>query len=118
MTAKGKFNSLQLCQKEPSPNFEFYYAKSSLERESEIRHSYLNILHGKLFLLFPQYMVVTCNLINNVTVALLVPQFALSGWIEAFAAIAMMELLTTQCPESMKTFGGAVSFLAYPLTAT
>lgn len=41
----------------------------------------------------------------------------MSGWIEAFAAIAMMELLTTQCPESMKTFGGAVFFLSLSLAS-
>ena len=46
------------------------------------------------------------------TVALLVPQFALSGLIEAFATIALMELLTTQWPQSMRTFVGAVFFLS------
>lgn len=42
----------------------------------------------------------------------LVPQFALSGLVEAFAAIPMMELLTSYWPESMKTLGGAVFFLS------
>ena len=36
LIAKGKFNSLKLFQKYPSPNFEFYYAESALECESEI----------------------------------------------------------------------------------
>ncbi|KAK7395212.1 hypothetical protein VNO78_15760 [Psophocarpus tetragonolobus] len=42
----------------------------------------------------------------------LVPQFALSGLVEAFAAIPMMELLTSYWPESMKTLGGATFFLS------
>ncbi|KAB2630598.1 protein NRT1/ PTR FAMILY 2.8-like [Pyrus ussuriensis x Pyrus communis] len=47
---------------------------------------------------------------SPITVALLVPQFA--GLIEAFAAIALMELLTTQWPQTMRTFAGAVFFLS------
>ncbi|KAI9079600.1 hypothetical protein K1719_038427 [Acacia pycnantha] len=43
---------------------------------------------------------------------MLVPQFALSGLTEAFAAIAMMELLTSYWPENMKAIGGAVFFLS------
>lgn len=46
---------------------------------------------------------------------MLVPQFAVSGLIEAFAAIAMMELLTTHWPENMKSLGGAVFFLSLSL---
>ncbi|KAK7339727.1 hypothetical protein VNO77_20408 [Canavalia gladiata] len=42
----------------------------------------------------------------------LVPQFALSGMVEAFAAVPMMELLTSHWPESMKTLGGATFFLS------
>lgn len=42
----------------------------------------------------------------------LVPQFALSGLVEAFAAIPMMELLTSYWPESVKTLGGATFFLS------
>ncbi|KAK7256801.1 hypothetical protein RIF29_30301 [Crotalaria pallida] len=42
----------------------------------------------------------------------LIPQFALSGLIEAFAAVMMMELLTSYWPPSMKTLGGAVFFLS------
>ncbi|XP_039683893.1 protein NRT1/ PTR FAMILY 2.8 [Medicago truncatula] len=40
----------------------------------------------------------------------LIPQFGLSGLVEAFAAIPMMELLTSYWPDSMKTLGGAVFF--------
>ncbi|KAL4606624.1 hypothetical protein ACB092_09G116700 [Castanea dentata] len=61
-------------------------------------------------------MAILC-MMSPITMALLVPKFALSGWIEAFAAIAMMESLTTQCPESMKTFGGAVFFLGLSLAS-
>ncbi|XP_054779682.1 protein NRT1/ PTR FAMILY 2.8-like [Prosopis cineraria] len=43
---------------------------------------------------------------------MLVPQFTLSGLTEAFAAIAMMELLTSYWPENMKAIGGAVFFLS------
>ncbi|PRQ43107.1 putative proton-dependent oligopeptide transporter family, major facilitator superfamily [Rosa chinensis] len=54
---------------------------------------------------------------SPITVALLVPQFALSGLIEAFAAIALMELLTTQWPKSMRTFAGAVFFLSLSIAS-
>ena len=47
----------------------------------------------------------------------LVPQFALSGLVEAFAAIPMMELLTSYWPESMKTLGGAVFFLSLSIAS-
>lgn len=48
----------------------------------------------------------------------LVPQFALSGLVEAFAAIPMMELLTSYWPESMKTLGGAVFFLSLSIASS
>ncbi|CAB4284608.1 unnamed protein product [Prunus armeniaca] len=54
---------------------------------------------------------------SPITVALLVPQFALSGLIEAFAAIALMELLTVQWPQSMRTFAGAVFFLSLSMAS-
>ncbi|XP_057436932.1 protein NRT1/ PTR FAMILY 2.8-like [Lotus japonicus] len=47
----------------------------------------------------------------------LVPQFALSGLVEAFAAIPMMELLTSYWPESVKTLGGAVFFLSISIAS-
>ena len=47
----------------------------------------------------------------------LVPQFALSGLVEAFAAIPLMELLTSHWPENMKTLGGAVFFLSLSIAS-
>ena len=35
MKAKGNFDSLQLFQNQPSLNFKVYYAKSTVEHESE-----------------------------------------------------------------------------------
>ncbi|XP_045797814.1 protein NRT1/ PTR FAMILY 2.8-like [Trifolium pratense] len=52
------------------------------------------------------------------TIWWLVPQFALSGLIEVFAAIPMMELLTSYWPESMKTLGGAVFFLSLSIASS
>ncbi|CAL0304473.1 unnamed protein product [Lupinus luteus] len=49
---------------------------------------------------------------SPVSIWWLVPQFALSGLVEAFAAVAMMELLTSYWPDSMKTLGGAMFFLS------
>lgn len=46
------------------------------------------------------------------SVAILVPQFVLSGLIEAFGAVAIMEFLTIRMPESMRTVAGAVFFLS------
>ncbi|KAL6138782.1 hypothetical protein ACLB2K_064061 [Fragaria x ananassa] len=54
---------------------------------------------------------------SPITVALLVPQFALAGLIEAFAAIALLELLTTQWPKSMRTFAGAAFFLSLSIAS-
>lgn len=47
----------------------------------------------------------------------LVIPFALSGLVEAFAAIPLMELLTSCWPESMKTMGGAVFFLTLSIAS-
>jgi peptide/histidine transporter 3/4 len=52
------------------------------------------------------------------TIWWLIPQFALSGLIEVFAAIPMMELLTSYWPESMKTLGGAVFFLSLSIASS
>lgn len=49
---------------------------------------------------------------SPISMWMLVPQFSLSGLTEAFAAIAMMELLTSYWPENMKAMGGAVFFLS------
>ncbi|KAJ1379590.1 Proton-dependent oligopeptide transporter family [Sesbania bispinosa] len=52
------------------------------------------------------------SLISPTSFALLLPQFALSGLNEAFAAVAIMEFFTMQMPESMRTVAGAVFFLS------
>ncbi|GAV65441.1 PTR2 domain-containing protein, partial [Cephalotus follicularis] len=49
---------------------------------------------------------------SPLSITLLLPQFALSGLIEAFAAVAIMEFLTTQLPETMRTVSGAIFFLS------
>ncbi|OAY37703.1 protein NRT1/ PTR FAMILY 2.8 [Manihot esculenta] len=54
---------------------------------------------------------------SPITVAVLLPQFILSGLIEAFAAVAMMEFYTTQMPESMRTVAGAVFFLSLSISS-
>nr|XP_007155345.1 hypothetical protein PHAVU_003G193300g [Phaseolus vulgaris]ESW27339.1 hypothetical protein PHAVU_003G193300g [Phaseolus vulgaris] len=50
--------------------------------------------------------------ISPVSFAWLLPQFALSGLNEAFAAVSIMEFLTLKMPESMRTVAGAVFFLS------
>ncbi|KAK4794282.1 hypothetical protein SAY86_012276 [Trapa natans] len=55
--------------------------------------------------------------VATTTVFLLLPQFVLSGMVEAFAAVAIMELLTTQMPESMRTVAGAVFFLSLSMAS-
>ncbi|KAK4427242.1 protein NRT1/ PTR FAMILY 2.8 [Sesamum alatum] len=45
-------------------------------------------------------------------VLVLLPQFALSGLTEAFAAVALMEFFTIQLPESMRSIAGAIFFLS------
>ena len=52
-----------------------------------------------------------------VSVAILLPQFVLSGLTEAFAAVAVMEYFTTQMPESMRTVAGAVFHLSLSITS-
>lgn len=48
---------------------------------------------------------------------LLVPQFALSGLNEAFAAVAIMEYFTNHLSESMRTIAGAIFFLSFSFTS-
>ncbi|XP_022737322.1 protein NRT1/ PTR FAMILY 2.8-like [Durio zibethinus] len=45
------------------------------------------------------------------SLALLLPQFVIAGLAEAFAAVALLEFLTTRMPESMRTVAGAIFFL-------
>ncbi|XWS67132.1 hypothetical protein CRYUN_Cryun05aG0260600 [Craigia yunnanensis] len=54
---------------------------------------------------------------SPMSISLLLPQFALSGLIEAFAAVALMEFLTTQLPESMRTVAGAIFFVSLSLAS-
>ena len=54
---------------------------------------------------------------SPMSILLLLPQFALSGLIEAFAAVALMEFLTTQLPESMRTVAGAIFFVSLSLAS-
>ncbi|XP_030459509.1 protein NRT1/ PTR FAMILY 2.8-like [Syzygium oleosum] len=57
------------------------------------------------------------SFVSPISVAFLLPQFALSGLIEAFAAIAMMELLTSHVPENLRTVGGAIFFLSLSIAS-
>ncbi|GAB2223892.1 hypothetical protein Droror1_Dr00004636 [Drosera rotundifolia] len=47
----------------------------------------------------------------------LAPQLVLSGLIEAFAAVSIMEFFTTQMPESMRSIAGAVFFLSLSMAS-
>ncbi|KAF8007874.1 hypothetical protein BT93_K1766 [Corymbia citriodora subsp. variegata] len=57
------------------------------------------------------------SFVAPISVAFLLPQYALSGLIEAFAAIAMMELLTSHVPETLRTVGGAIFFLSLSIAS-
>ncbi|XP_021286183.1 protein NRT1/ PTR FAMILY 2.8-like [Herrania umbratica] len=46
------------------------------------------------------------------SLALLLPQFVIAGLAQAFASVALLEFLTTQMPENMRTVAGALFFLA------
>ncbi|XP_010543265.1 PREDICTED: protein NRT1/ PTR FAMILY 2.8-like [Tarenaya hassleriana] len=54
---------------------------------------------------------------SPMTILWLLPQFALSGFIEAFGAVALMEFLTTELPESMRTVSGAIFFLSLSMAS-
>lgn len=54
---------------------------------------------------------------SPITFAWLLPQFMLSGLTEAFAAVAVMEFLSTQMPESMRTVAGAIFFLTMSISS-
>ncbi|KAE8719431.1 Protein NRT1/ PTR FAMILY 2.8 [Hibiscus syriacus] len=49
---------------------------------------------------------------SPMSIIMMLPQFALSGLVEAFVAVAVMEYLTTQLPESMRTVAGAIFFIS------
>ncbi|KAI3759333.1 hypothetical protein L6452_07074 [Arctium lappa] len=47
----------------------------------------------------------------------IIPQFMLSGLIEAFDNVAMMEFFTTRLPESMRTTAGAIFFVTLSISS-
>ncbi|KAE8728864.1 Protein NRT1/ PTR FAMILY 2.8 [Hibiscus syriacus] len=49
---------------------------------------------------------------SPMSIVMLLPQFSLSGLVEAFVAVAVMEYLTTQLPESVRTVAGAIFFIS------
>ncbi|XP_062114961.1 protein NRT1/ PTR FAMILY 2.8, partial [Humulus lupulus] len=55
--------------------------------------------------------------ISPTRVTLLFPQFCLSGLTEAFAAVAIMEFLTMQLSENMRTVAGAIFFLCLSIAS-
>ncbi|PON86073.1 Proton-dependent oligopeptide transporter family [Trema orientale] len=57
------------------------------------------------------------SFISPASIALLFPQFCLSGLTEAFAAVAIMEFLTMQLTESMRTVAGAIFFLCLSISS-
>ncbi|GAB4845465.1 hypothetical protein Ancab_038873 [Ancistrocladus abbreviatus] len=54
---------------------------------------------------------------SPVSVFLLAPQLILSGMVEAFAAVSIMEFFTTQMPENMRSIAGAVFFLSLSMAS-
>ncbi|GMH16975.1 hypothetical protein Nepgr_018816 [Nepenthes gracilis] len=50
-------------------------------------------------------------------VGFLAPQLVLSGLIEAFAAVSIMEFFTTQMPDSMRSIAGSVFFLSLSMAS-
>ncbi|XAR50097.1 hypothetical protein NMG60_11004331 [Bertholletia excelsa] len=49
--------------------------------------------------------------------AALLPQFMLSGLLEAFAAVAIMEFFNNQVPESMRSVAGSIFFLSLSIAS-
>lgn len=54
---------------------------------------------------------------SPLSVGFLAPQLILSGLIEAFAAISIMEFFTTQMPESMRSIAGSIFFLSLSMAS-
>ncbi|KAL2515958.1 Protein NRT1/PTR FAMILY 2.8 [Forsythia ovata] len=54
---------------------------------------------------------------SSLHVAALLPQFIFSGLTEAFAAVAVMELLTTQMSENMRSVAGAMFFFSLSIAS-
>ncbi|XP_058180453.1 protein NRT1/ PTR FAMILY 2.8 isoform X2 [Rhododendron vialii] len=59
----------------------------------------------------------TGSFVSPVSIALLLPQFVLSGLLEAFAAVAIMEFFNNQVPESMRSVAGSVFFLSLSMAS-
>ncbi|GAB2289666.1 hypothetical protein Dimus_023973 [Dionaea muscipula] len=59
----------------------------------------------------------TGSFVSPLSVFALAPQLVLSGLIEAFAAVSIMEFFTTQMPESMRSIAGAVFFLSLSMAS-
>lgn len=57
------------------------------------------------------------SFISPASVFWLIPQFSLSGLTEAFAAVAIMEFLTMQLGENMRTVAGAIFFLCLSIAS-
>ncbi|KAK2965941.1 hypothetical protein RJ640_005357 [Escallonia rubra] len=55
------------------------------------------------------------SFVSPISMAWLLPQFALSGLTEAFICIAIMEFLTAQMPESMRSIAGSLFFISLSL---
>lgn len=54
---------------------------------------------------------------SPVHVLVLMPQFILSGLTEAFSAVAIMEFVTVQMPESMRSVAGSIFFLSLSIAS-
>ncbi|CAI9764330.1 unnamed protein product [Fraxinus pennsylvanica] len=54
---------------------------------------------------------------SPVHVLLLMPQFVLSGLTEAFSAVAIMEFVTVQMPESMRSVAGSIFFISLSIAS-
>ncbi|GMQ10461.1 hypothetical protein CsSME_00053455 [Camellia sinensis var. sinensis] len=57
------------------------------------------------------------SFISPVSITVLLPQFVLSGLLEAFAAVAIMEFFNNQFPESMRSVAGSVFFLSLSMAS-
>lgn len=58
-----------------------------------------------------------CSFASSLHVAAQLPQFIFPGLTEAFAAVAVMELLTAQMPENMRSIAGTMFFLSLSIAS-
>ncbi|KAK9684544.1 hypothetical protein RND81_10G217100 [Saponaria officinalis] len=54
---------------------------------------------------------------SPLSIGFLAPQLVITGLIEAFAAVSMMEFFTTQMPEQMRSLAGSVFFLSLSMAS-